>query len=163
MKGREQARSVSAKNAEWREFLTASRPHVLSQQSTLYTEAFCVKDLKLWGMASESLPVGESSAAIYEMFRYRLAYGARDAFIYEIVTKQYDQNKDPSSHLCTVLESYLGDTSSVLCVWRHGGGIDALTRTRLAMEKTGFNVAVKGLVTDLHITQYNTSLFSTWK
>jgi hypothetical protein len=171
LKGRDDARKVAMKSTEWRQFLDDSRPFVLSQRSTLYTEASCVEDLELWGLATESLPVDESPDTIYEVCRYQLNFGATEEFIDE--TKTYMEDKfsqgrggiDPSSKLCTVLQSDFGDTSaSVLYVWRHGGGSRALTRTRLSIRDDFFvGNDMHEYVKDLHITQYKAAPFSTWK
>lgn len=176
MKQRDEARSVAMQNADWKVYLGEARSCVLTQQSNLYVEAPLVKKFQLCGMHSVS-PVAAttstSSSTIYEIRKYQLHLG------YDIVPKFLNfyesglQSKldaagsDPSSQLCTVLHTEVGDLNNVIEIWRHGGGADAMNVSRVAARQAlPWRDAINNIAllsTSFRTTLYRPTPFSTWK
>jgi hypothetical protein len=173
---RDEARSVAMKNDDWKAYLGDARPLVLSQQSNLYVEAPLVEKFQLCGMKSVS-PVAAttpaSSSTIYEIRKYQLHLGydlvPKFLSLYEagLPSKLAAPGSDPSSQLCTVLYTEVGELNNVIEIWRHGGGAEAMSISRVAARQAApWRDAINNIAklsTSFKTTLYRPTPFSSWK
>ena len=114
-----------------------------------------------------------SAACIYEIRKYKLGlgYGVVQQFLalYEagLPSKLGAEGNDPSSELCTIVSSEVGETNNVLEIWRHGGGVRAMNATRQAARgaaawRDAINNIAK-LTTHFANTIYKPLNHSNWK
>mmetsp|Transcript_6645 Transcript_6645/g.14498 ORF Transcript_6645/g.14498 Transcript_6645/m.14498 type:complete len:237 (+) Transcript_6645:126-836(+) len=108
--------------------------------STIYAEA--TKVLQDNGIEGVSAALGEegvaSSDAIYELRNYQLVLGYDtvpkflELYGNGLPSKLAAEGTDPSTSLVTLLYSEIGPLNNVVELWRHGGGSQAMERSRVA-------------------------------
>ena len=139
---RDLARQEMGKSTPWKEYLAVARPCMLEQTSNIFLEAPLVEEFGLHGMSAETTP-GEGpsagpSAASYEIRKYQLQLGYDsvpqflDYYAKGLPSKLGATGTDPSTSLCTLLFSDVGNLNEVLEVWRHGNGTPAMAASRQA-------------------------------
>lgn len=135
---RDAKRGKMAGNDDWKAYIVECRPTADTQQSNIYVEAAGVVAMEgVQGLAT--VPNYEPSPkSILEIRRYQLKLG------YDTVPKflEYYQEglpskltapgTDPSTDLVTVLYSDVGTLNEVIEIWRHGDGMAAMERSRVA-------------------------------
>ena len=123
--------------------------------------------------APDGAAVPASASCIYEIRKYKLilGYGVVQQFLalYEagLPSKLGAVGTDPSSELCTLISSEVGETNNVLEIWRHGGGVRAMNASRQAARaaipwRDAINNIAK-LTTHFANTLYKPLNHSNWK
>jgi NIPSNAP len=170
---RDAARVNAAKSAEWKEYLSLSRPNVLQQRSAIFVESPLLQKHGLAGMKKEFIGDGKEADVIYEIRRYKLKLG------YDIVpqfmemygrglpSKLSATGTDPSTSLCSLMYNEVGDLNTVIEVWRHGGGVRAMHTSRVAARTAiEWRSAINQIATlsvDFTTTIHKPLGFSNWK
>lgn len=117
---------------------------------------------------------GESSTgSIYEIRRYKLKLGYDTVpnmlSIYKsgLPSKLTAEGTDPTTSLVTLLYSEVGLLNEVIEIWRHGGGTEAMNRSRNAARGAHeWRKAVGGiadLATEFASAIHKPTSFSPWK
>jgi hypothetical protein len=174
MEERDNTRVVVAKNADWRSYLQICRPCVLEQKSWIYVEAGLVNKFGLCGLKTEVIhPSENSSNSIYEIRRYKLKLGydtvPKFLSLYEegLASKLNAEGTDPTTQLCSVLYSEVGDLNHVIEIWRHGDGVKAMHASRLAARSASpWRNAIAGiaeLATEFTSSIHKPLPLSNWK
>ena len=138
MQQREEGRTPQARNVQWQEYLRIQRLCVLEQRSSIFVEAPLVRENNLSGFQLEVLDSSSSHSVIYEIRRYQLKLGydtvPRFLQLYGqgLPSKLSAEGTDPTTSLCSLLYSEVGDLNHVIEVWRHGDGAAAMNRSRVA-------------------------------
>ncbi len=135
---RESARTAVMKNNDWTKFVNDSRQHILQQTSSIYVEAPLIRTMNLCGMQVLSPASAPDSRVIYEVRKYRLKLGYNvvpkflEIYGNGLPSKLSAPGTDPSTELCTVLSTEVGELNNVIEIWRHGGGASAMNTSRIA-------------------------------
>jgi hypothetical protein len=170
---RDAARAQCAADPEWSEYLKEARPSVVSQTSSLYTEAPFVAELEgVHGMSSAFPFADADGGAIFELRRYQLQLGYDtvprffDLYRAGLPSKLEADGTDPSTSLCTVMATEVGMLNEVIEVWRHGGSA-AMERSRAGARSAEEWKASIGQIARLAIsfrtTTFVPTAFSPWK
>ena len=170
---REEKRALQAKNVEWQEYLKVSRPCILEQRSEIYVEAPLVREHNLSGFQLETFESSSSDSVIYEMRKYQLKLGydtvPKFLQLYRqgLPSKLSAEGTDPTTSLCSVLYSEVGDLNKVIEVWRHGNGSMAMNRSRVAARSAVQWREAISAIAELAV-HFNSSIhrplkFSNWK
>ena len=140
---RDACRARQSDTKEWVEYLKVARPCVLEQKSTIFVEAPLVQKFpEICGLIDVPSFSDDVSASdcIYEMRRYKLKLGYDTVpnmlkFYEDGLPSKLNSEGDPSTSLVTVLYSEVGVLNEVIEIWRHGGGNEAMNRSRFAARR----------------------------
>ena len=170
---RDEARAKALGVPAWKEGVIAGRHHIAEQHSRLYSEA--PSDVLVAGKALggtwDGNGLADSSDTIYEYRRYQLKLG------YDTVPRFYKlygnsisskvANQDEQTSLATVMHTEIGEMNQVIEIWRHGGGLAGMERSRiLAREADAWKSSI-AKIAELAMSFENTvdkpTAFSVWR
>ena len=136
-------------------------------------EAPLVREYNLGGFQLETLESPTSESVIYEMRKYQLKLGYDTVpkflqlYSQGLPSKLSAEGTDPTTSLCSLLYSEVGDLNKVIEVWRHGNGAPAMNRSRVAARSAAQWREAIGAIAELAM-HFNSSIhrplkFSCWK
>ena len=143
---RDSKRGAMAQNDGWKAYLGECRPFMGLQRSNIFVEAPLVGSTE--GVLGLETNFGDDSDGssnkllgsnpVFEYRRYKLVLGydtvPKFLNLYEsgLPSKLKAEGTDPTTSLVTVMCGDVGRLNEVIEIWRHGDGIAAMERSRIA-------------------------------